>query len=101
MTSADVERTREVLAVMNYTTVVTETMPDAAHLDALRGELAETERKLANLRAAIAEGGDVPALVTHLQAHDEQRRALRVQIETAEKVRLKPNTTTTRKRTLL
>ena len=58
------------------------TTSDSARLEALRRELAETERKLANLTAAIAEGGDVPALVTSLKAHDDQRRLLTTQIRT-------------------
>jgi hypothetical protein len=44
--------------------------------EATARELAAVDRELSNLTAAVAAGGDVPALVAAIRAREAQRRAL-------------------------
>jgi septal ring factor EnvC (AmiA/AmiB activator) len=56
-----------------------------ARVKDVRAELAQTERQLANLAAAVAAGGSLPALVKSLQTHDERRQVLEHQLRTLER----------------
>ncbi len=55
--------------------------PDTSR-QALERQLADIETALGRLTAAVAAGGDVPALVTAIKAQDDQRRAVQRRLET-------------------
>ena len=54
--------------------------PDTTRVDVER-QLAQAERALDRLTAAVAAGGDVPALVEAIKTQDARRRSLRQRLE--------------------
>jgi len=63
--------------------VLTADPPDT---DAVRGQLADLERELSHLTEALAAGGDVPSVVSAIQAREKRRGSLRVQLTALERV---------------
>lgn len=58
----------------------------ADHPRILRAEMGKIQGEIANLTTAIAQGGEIPALLASLKEREERRAALRVHLDTATKV---------------